>query len=161
MSAGSGIPPSSETLALIDELRKNNSKYLFATFKVEGTQIVPDKAFTSDEQKEFAALKSSGDEAVAKAFKGTLWPKFVDNVTSADGPRFAVIDFYSINKEGRILRSLTSVGWCSDKSAAKVKMMFASTKTAFEGKINIGKKYQANDQSDLEYDTVFESIAKL
>jgi hypothetical protein len=38
---------------------------------------------------------------------------------------------------------------------------FASTKTAFEVKINIGKKYQANDESDLEYSTVFESLQKL
>jgi len=160
MSAGSGIPPSSATLALIDDIRKNNSKYLFATFKVEGTEIVPDTSFSTDDQKEFAALKSSGDEAVAKSFKSTLWPKFVSLLENAAGPRFAVIDFYSVNKEGRIIRNLTSVGWCSDKSPAKVKMMFASTKTAFEGKINIGKKYQANDVSDLEYDVVYESISK-
>jgi hypothetical protein len=36
-----------------------------------------------------------------------------------------------------------SVGWCPDKGTpAKQKMIFGSTKTAFEQKINIGKKYQ-------------------
>ena len=38
-------------------------------------------------------------------------------------------------------------------------MTFASTKTAFESKINIGKKYQANDISDLEYQTVYEFVS--
>jgi len=160
MSAGSGIMPTSETLTLIDDLRKNNSKYLFATFKVSGTTIIPDYSFSTDDRKEFASLKASGDEAVAKAFKTTLWPQFIELLTAADGPRFSVIDFYSINKEGRILRNLVSIGWCSDKNPAKVKMTFASTKTAFEAKINIGKKWQANDQSDLEYDTVYEAISK-
>jgi len=158
MSSGSGIPPSSATLALIDELRKNSSRYLFALFKIQGTEIVPDATYPSGDDNEFKNLRSQGDESVAKVFEKQLWPKFVDLVTSADGPRFAVIDFYSINQEGRILRQLVSVGWCSDKTKAKDKMTFASTKTAFEGKINIGKKYQANDHSDLEYATVFESI---
>jgi len=160
MSSGSGIPPNAATLALIDELRKNSSRYLFGTFKIQGTEIVPDSTYPSSDSdaKEFASLRSSGDESVAKVFEKTLWPKFVENVTNADGPRFAVIDFYSVNAEGRIIRQLVSVGWCSDKTKAKDKMTFASTKTSFEGKINIGKKYQANDHSDLEYATVFEAI---
>jgi len=160
MSSGSGIPPSAATLALIDELRKNSSKYLFATFKIQGTEIVPDSSYPSSDAdaKEFQALRASGDEAVAKVFEKDLWTKFVNFVTAADGPRFAIVDFYSINTEGRIIRQLVSVGWCSDKTKAKDKMTFASTKTSFEGKINIGKKYQANDQSDLEYQTVYDSI---
>jgi len=160
MSSGSGIPPNAATLALIDELRKNSSRYLFATFKIQGTEIVPDESYPGNDSdaKEFSSLRASGDEAVAKVFEKTLWPKFVNNVTAADGPRFAIIDFYSVNQEGRIIRQLVSIGWCSDKTKAKDKMTFASTKTSFEGKINIGKKYQANDHSDLEYSTVFESI---
>jgi len=158
MSSGSGIPPSAATLARIDELRKNSSKLLFATFKIVGQEIVPDAVYpnTADEEKRFAALKASGDEAVAKVFESELWPDFVNNVTNADGPRFAVLDFYSVNSEGRILRQLVSIGWCSDKTKPQQKMTFASTKTSFEGKINIGKKYMANDQADLEYASVAE-----
>jgi len=109
-----------------------------------------------------AALKSQGDQAIAQQFEKTIWPQFVKTLTSANGPRFAVIDFTYSTKDGRIQKTLVSVGWCPDKGTpAKQKMTFASTKTSFEVKINIGKKYQANDESDLEYATVFESIQKL
>lgn len=60
------------------------------------------------------------------------------------------------------LSLFSSVLRCPDKgTTAKAKMTFASTKTAFENKINIGKKYQANDDSDLEYSAVFTSIQAL
>jgi len=52
-----------------------------------------------------------------------------------------------------------SVSWCPDKGTpARTKMTFASTKTAFENRINIGKKYGANDFADLEYSTVYEAV---
>jgi len=58
------------------------------------------------------------------------------------------------------VKTLVSIGWCPDRGVpAKQKMTFASTKTAFEAKINIGKKYQANDPSDLEYKTVFDFVS--
>jgi len=156
MSNQSGIAPTAETLAVVDELRKNNSKYFFATFKVEGVHIIPDQQYGD------AALKAQGDAAIAADFEKKIWSQFVKNLTGASGPRFAVIDFTYTTKDGRIQKTLVSVGWCPDKGTpAKQKMTFASTKTAFEVKINIGKKYQANDESDLEYATVFESLQKL
>jgi len=156
MAAASGISPTAETLAVVDELRKNNSKYFFASFKVDGTTIVPDHTHSD------AALKAKGDAEIAANFKDTIWTAFVSHLTSANGPRFAVIDFVYLTKDGRIQKSLVSVGWCPDKGTpAKQKMTFASTKTAFEVKINIGKKYQANDESDLEFAQVFEAIQKL
>ena len=152
----SGITPNAETLANVDELKKNNSKWFFATFKVDGVSIVPDQTWGE------AGLKAQGDAAVAAAFEKQVWPEFVKALTSADGPRFAVVDFTYMTKDGRIQKTLLSLGWCPDKgTSAKAKMTFASTKTAFETKINIGKKYQANDESDLEYATVFESLQKL
>jgi len=156
MAAASGIAPSAETLANVDELRKNSSKYFFATFQVSGESIVPDQVYGD------AALKAQGDAAVASSFESKVWPEFVKVLTAASGPRFAVIDFTFTTKDGRIQKTLISVGWCPDKgTSAKQKMMFASTKTAFEVKINIGKKYQANDESDLEYQSVFDGISKL
>jgi len=128
----------------------------FATFKVDGVQIVPDVTYGD------AALKGQGDQKIAEQFEKSIWPQFVKTLTAANGPRFAVIDFTYTTKDGRIQKTLVSVGWCPDKGTpAKQKMTFASTKTAFEVKINIGKKYQANDESDLEYATVFDSLQKL
>jgi len=156
MAAASGIAPTAETLAVVDELRKHNSKHFFATFKVDGTTIVPDQAWGD------AALKAKPDSELAGHFKDSVWKEFVKVLTTADGPRFGVIDFTYITKDGRTQKTLLSLGWCPDKGTPpKQKMTFASTKTAFEVKINIGKKYQANDESDLEYQQVFESIQKL
>jgi len=158
MSQGSGIAPTPETLSIVDELRRNNSKYIFALFKIDGTKIVPDVQYPSTPE-ETKTIRSS-DEAFAKNFKDQVWPAFLQAVEKADGPRFAVIDFAFNHADGRVVRVLTSIGWCPDKGvSAKTKMTFASTKTAFESKINIGKKYQANDVSDLEYPTVYEFVA--
>jgi len=163
MSSGSGIPPTAETLAVVDELRKNNSKYIFALFKIDGNEVVPAGHWPSSEDdiKLIQGLKSQGDLAVATAFEKQIWPKFVSLVEKADGPRFTVIDFSHPTTDGRIVRTLTSIGYCTDRTPPRSKMAFASTKTAFESKINIGKKYQANDPSDLEYPTVFEALKKL
>jgi len=155
MSAGSGILPSSETLSLVDELRKNNSRYAYGLFKVEGQQVVPDSQGSLDQYK-----GKGGDQEYAQNYKNTVWPDIVRALENAGGPRFAVVDFAFISGEGRIVRTLVSIGWCPDKGVtAKEKMTFASTKTAFEAKINIGKKYPANDSSDLEYDTVYAFVS--
>ena len=154
----SGIQPTPEALTIVDELRKNNSKYLFALFKIDGTKVVPDVQYpeTAEETK---AIRSS-DVEFAKSFKDTVWPAYVKAVEAADGPRFSVIDFAFPHPDGRIVRVLTSISWCPDKGVpAKTKMTFASTKTAFESKINIGKKYPANDISDLEYQAVYDFVS--
>jgi hypothetical protein len=133
-------------LETVDELRKNNSKYAFGLFKVEGNQVVPDTQYEA----------KSGSN-----FQSDVWPAFVKACEGAGGPRFAVIDFSYTTKDGRQAKTLTSIGWCPDKGVpAKEKMTFASTKTAFEAKINIGKKYQANDESDLEFQTVLDFVSQ-
>jgi len=161
MSAGSGINPSSATLSLVDELRKNNTKYVFGLFKVSGTEVIPDSQYpaSDDEQKEVAAEKKEGDVKYAEYFKNKYWPKFLGAVEAANGPRFGVVDFVYVTDEGRIVKQLVSVSFCPDKKTpAREKMTFASTKTAFETKINVGKKYQANDVSDLEFAAVLETV---
>lgn len=164
MSSGSGIAPTQETLAVVDELRKNNSKFVFALFKIDGNHVVPSEQWPHSESdiSLFQGIKSNGgDLSVAHAFEKQIWPKFVSVLERADGPRFAVIDFSHATTDGRVVRTLTSIGYCTDRTPPRSKMTFASTKTAFEAKINIGKKYQANDPSDLEYPTVFEALKKL
>jgi hypothetical protein len=149
MSAGSGILPTPETLSIVDELRKNNSRFAYGLFKVSGNTVIPDT------QGPLNKYKTGTDQDYATGYKNSVWPDIVRALEEAGGPRFAVVDFAFISGEGRIVRTLVSIGWCPDKGVtAKEKMTFASTKTAFEAKINIGKKYAANDSSDLEYDTV-------
>lgn len=165
MSSGSGINPSAEALALVDECRKNNSKYIFSLFRIDdaGKEVIPCGTFpeTAEEQKLVAQLKSQGSDGIAKNFKSTVWPLFVQKLEGQNGPRFAVIDWQQVTSEGRLITKLTNIAWCPDKgTTAKSKMTFASTKTSFDAKINIGKKYQANDSSDLEYDTVNEFMSK-
>jgi len=158
MSAASGILPTQQTLAIVDELRKNQSKYIFALFKIDGNTIIPDGQWPSNPD-ETKAIRGS-DDTFAKNFSTSVWPHFLNAIEQTDGPRFAVIDFAFVHPDGRVVRVMTSIGWCPDKGvSAKQKMTFASTKTAFESKINIGKKYQANDLSDLEYQTVYDFVS--
>jgi len=154
MAAASGIAPTNETLDVVEQIRK--SKFFFATFKVDGTTIVPDVQFIDQD------LKAKGDQAVANEFKTKVWPELVKSLTAAAAPRFVVVDFTYNTADGRIQKSLLSLGWCPDnKTPARQKMTFASSKTAFETKISVGKKYQANDEADLEYTTVMEYMLKL
>lgn len=104
----SGISPTQETLAIIDDIRR--SKFFFATFKVEGVSIVPDVSYVN------ADLKAQGDAAVAAAFEKDVWPEFIKALSNADGPRFAVIDFSFNTADGRIKKTLTSIGWSGTNS---------------------------------------------
>jgi hypothetical protein len=160
MSAGSGILPTSETLAIIDSLRKHNTSLAFALFKIEGTDVIPAGQYPDEaESKNFVASKKD-TVSYAKNFEKNVWAQYLKAIEAADGPRFSVVDFAFLNKEDRFVNVLTSISYCPDKGTpAKQKMSFASTKTAFEAKINIGKKYNANDLSDLEYATVLSALA--
>jgi len=162
MSAGSGIVPSSETLALVEELRKKSSKFRFATFKIDKTAVVPDRKFPdSESEHQICATYAATDEALATNFELQIYPHLLSSFEKADGPRFAVVDFAFYNKEGSIKKILAVISFCNDKtSPARVKMTFASTRTAFENKINIGKKYGANDFSELEFSTVKQELAE-
>jgi len=159
MSAGSGISPNAATLTLVDELRKNSTKYVFALFKVEGTEVVPDMTYPSESEMAAVAAEKKSDTGYADSFKNKHWKNFIAAIEKANGPRFGVIDFTYITSEARTVKALVSVSYCPDKGTpARLKMTFASTKTAFETKINVGKKYQANDISDMEFDAVFEYL---
>jgi len=162
MSAGSGIAPNAETLALVEELRKKSSKYRFATFKIEKTSVVIDRKFPeSSDELATCSRYASTDEELAKNFESHIWPAFLNSLETADGPRFGVVDFAFVNKEGSIKKILAVISYCNDKTAtARVKMTFASTRTSFENKINIGKKYSANDFSELEFDAVKTALAE-
>jgi len=159
MSAPSGITPTSATLALVEELRKNTTKYVFALFKVEGTEVVPDTTYPAESEIATIAAEKKSDTGYAESFKAKHWKSFIAAVERANGPRFGVIDFTYFTSEGRLVKQLVVISYCPDKGTpARMKMTFASTKTAFETKINVGKKYQANDVSDLEFDAVLEYI---
>jgi len=160
MSAGSGIAPSTESLQIVDELRRHNTKLVFALFKIQGIEVVPDVVYptTEDEVAEVQQLKKS-DAEYASQFKSTVYPKFIKAIEAADGPRYGLIDFAYPTDDGRIVKNLAIISVCFDRTTpAKTKMVFASTKTALEMKFNIGKKYTANDPSELEYNTVFDYI---
>jgi len=58
MSAGSGILPTTETLKLVDDLRKHNTSLAFALFKIDGVDVIPAGSYPdSGEAKEFVASK--------------------------------------------------------------------------------------------------------
>lgn len=147
----SGIAPSVETLESIEGLRSNKSVVFFATFKIddECRNIVPDVEYTDED------LKGAGESACIDEFESRVWPHLVSTLVAAEGPRYAVVDFHYRTADVRAQRSLISLGWCPRGATAKAKMIFAATKTAFEQKIDISRKYQANDEAALEYKEVY------
>jgi len=160
MSAGSGIAPSAETLSVVEELRKKSSKYRFATFKISGTSVVPCRKYPENEDEvKYVNAFGSTDQGLAENFEKMIWPKVLEAISNPLEPRFIVVDFAFMNSEGSIKKILAVLSYCSDKCPARVKMMFASTRTAFENKINIGKKYGANDLSEMEYKSVKDALA--
>jgi len=144
----------------VDELRKHNTKLVYALFKISGVEVVPDVVYPGNEEEsqEVQQLKKS-DADYAAHFKTNVYPKFIKAIEAADGPRYGLIDFAYATDDGRIVKNLAIISVCFDRTTPpKTKMVFASTKTALEMKFNIGKKYTANDPSDLEYNTVFDYI---
>ena len=70
----------------MDEIRKHNTKLVYALFKIQGIEVVPDTVYpsTAEEQQEVAELKKS-DAGYAAAFKTHVYPKFLKAIESADG----------------------------------------------------------------------------
>ena len=65
--------PTNETLAIVDEIRKNNSKFAFALFKVEGNAVVPDMEFP------IGNLKAKGEEDYCRNFEHTVGRKLTQH----------------------------------------------------------------------------------
>jgi len=78
------------------------------------------------------------------------------------GPRYAIYDFEYEAPGGEGKRSkITFIAWSPDNASLKPKMMYSSSKDAIKRSLNgIAAEVQANDEDELEYDSIIARFAK-
>mmetsp|Transcript_2858 Transcript_2858/g.6792 ORF Transcript_2858/g.6792 Transcript_2858/m.6792 type:complete len:163 (-) Transcript_2858:50-538(-) len=138
-------------------------KYEFAVFKIgESKEVVEDEKlrFPSSEEDVAAFKQAVSDKSRESSFRERVWPKLLDAVESFEKePRYIVVDFGFRTKDNRDQAVLSLIRWSPDNSGVRARMLYASTANglseSFEG---LAKNIQANDFSDLDYDTFFEKV---
>ncbi|KAF3071015.1 Cofilin [Daldinia childiae] len=78
------------------------------------------------------------------------------------GPRYAVYDFeYNLASGEGSRNKITFIAWSPDDANVMAKMVYASSKEALKRSLTgIAIELQANDQDDIEYDTVLKVVSK-
>jgi len=78
------------------------------------------------------------------------------------GPRYAVYDFeYELASGEGTRNKITFIAWSPDDAGIGPKMTYASSKDALKRSLNgIAAEVQANDEDDIEYNTILNKFAK-
>ncbi|KUJ09067.1 cofilin/tropomyosin-type actin-binding protein [Mollisia scopiformis] len=78
------------------------------------------------------------------------------------GPRYAVYDFeYELASGEGTRNKITFIAWSPDDAGIGPKMTYASSKDALKRALNgIAAEVQANDEDDIEYNTILAKFAK-
>jgi len=78
------------------------------------------------------------------------------------GPRYAIYDFNYDLASGEGSRSkITFIAWSPDDAGIQPKMVYASSKDALKRALNgIATEFQANDEDDIEYQSVLSKVSK-
>ncbi|KAF4582079.1 Cofilin [Ophiocordyceps camponoti-floridani] len=82
--------------------------------------------------------------------------------TVCKGPRYAVYDFeYSLAAGDGVRNKITFIAWSPDDAGVQPKMIYASSKEALKRALTgIATELQANDQDDIEYDSIIKVVSK-
>jgi len=117
---------------------KLNKAYRFVIFKI------------SDNPLQIVVEKTAPPSAT--------WNDFVRELPK-DEPRYAVYDFEFTVGEG-VRNKVIFVTWSPEISKTKPKMLYASSKDAFQKKlVGLAKVVQATDPSEIDYQFVLEQVA--
>lgn len=84
------------------------------------------------------------------------------NGSESVGPRYAVYDFeYELAAGEGKRNKITFLAWSPDNAGVQPKMMYASSKDALKRGLNgIAVEIQANDEDEVEYDSILERVRK-
>ncbi|KAK1761170.1 cofilin [Echria macrotheca] len=131
---------------------KLNKKYKYVIFKL------------SDDNKEIVVDSTSEDGPSYEDFREKLVNAKTKSKTGAvgKGPRYAVYDFeYQLASGEGIRNKITFIAWSPDDAGIMAKMVYASSKEALKRALpGIATELQANDQDDIEYETVVKTVSK-
>lgn len=146
----SGVSISPECVSKFNEL-KLNKKIKYILYKL------------SDDYKEIVVEEASEDGD---------WDNFREKLINAQsksktgkvgkGPRYAIYDFNYDLASGEGSRSkITFIAWSPDDAGIQPKMVYASSKDALKRALNgIATEFQANDEDDIEYQSVLNKVSK-
>lgn len=146
----SGATVSQECISAYNDL-KLSKKYKYVIYKLsdDNKEIVVEEA-SSD--KDWEAFREKLINATCKTKSGTV----------CKGPRYAVYDFeYSLAAGDGVRNKITFIAWSPDDAGVQPKMIYASSKEALKRALTgIATELQANDQDDIEYDSIIKVVSK-
>jgi hypothetical protein len=130
---------------------KLNKKYKYIIYKLSDDykEIVVEEASDS---KDWEAFREHLINATAKSKSGAV----------GKGPRYAIYDFeYNLASGDGVRNKLTFIYWSPDDAGIQPKMIYASSKEALKRSLTgIAAELQANDQDDIEWDSVIKTVSK-
>lgn len=146
----SGATVAQECISTFNDL-KLNKKYKYIIFKLsdDNRQIVVEEASAEGD---WEAFREKLVNSTTKSKSGAV----------GKGPRYAVYDFeYQLASGEGARNKITFIAWSPDDAGVMAKMVYASSKDALKRALNgIATELQANDQDDIEYDTVLKTVSK-
>ncbi|KAI9469194.1 cofilin [Coemansia sp. RSA 989] len=144
----SGIEVDTACVDAFQEIRDHKSK--FAIFKISDDKL----SVVVDNTSNKARKDNDGNDI---PLLDDMYEEFLARIPEKEG-RFAVYDFdYEV--EGGKRNRLLFYSWAPDAASIKNKMLYASTKQTFIGKLNgVAANIQATDESDLSHESVLEKM---
>ncbi|KAF4990699.1 cofilin [Fusarium heterosporum] len=146
----SGATVSQDCISAFNDL-KLNKKYKYIIYKLSDDykQIVVEHA---SESKDYEEFRENLINATSKSRTGAV----------GKGPRYAVYDFeYNLASGDGVRNKITFIAWSPDDAGIQPKMIYASSKEALKRSLTgIATELQANDNDDVEYDSVLKTVSK-
>ncbi|KAI9894838.1 MAG: cofilin [Vezdaea aestivalis] len=105
----------------------------------------------SDDKKQVIIEKTS-DKDDYEDFRSNL---------NNNAPRYAIYDMEYKMEDSGIRQKIIFIAWSSDEAKVMEKMLYSSSKEAVRKALNgIGAEVQANDQDDLEKESIIDRLKK-
>jgi len=134
----SGVAVTDDCLTVFNKVKMRTSDLQWATFRVEETE-----------------------GSVLTAATGCVDGEYEDFIAALpeDDCRYAVYDYRYINSEECEFRKLVFIVWNPDSARLKSKMLYASTKDFFKGRLSgIAVEIQATDYDEVSQEELRENI---
>ena len=134
----SGVAVTDDCLTVFNKVKMRTSDLQWATFRVEETE-----------------------GSVLTAATGAVDGVYEDFVAALpeDDCRYAVYDYRYVNSEECEFRKLVFIVWNPDSARLKSKMLYASTKDFFKGRLSgIAVEIQATDYDEVSEEELRENI---
>jgi len=146
----SGVTVDPECITKFNELKLGKSiKYIIFKLSDDFRSVVVEE--TSND-KDWEAFREKLVNAKTKSKQGK----------EGKGPRYAVYDFeYDLASGEGKRNKITFIAWSPDDAGIGPKMTYASSKDALKRTLNgVAAEVQANDEDDIEYNTILTKFAK-